>query len=298
MMGILLHYRGDQAEARAYIERVLARYVPPAHRSHTVRFQFDHRVLARVTLARILWLQGFPDQAMRTAQGSVDQARAIDHSMSLCNALAHAAYPIALFVGDLPAAERAVATLLDESGKYGLTLWQVRGRCLAAALQIKRGDALNGLRLIRAALDELSATGFILGYMEFPGFMIEGLVRTAQGPEALVAIDEALEQSEHSEERWCVAELLRTKGELLLMEGAGTAAVAAEDCFLQALAVARRQGALSWELRAATSLARLRRDQNRTRDALNLLAPVHNRFSEGFDTADLKAAKALIQNLQ
>jgi predicted ATPase len=298
MMGILLHYRGDQAEARAYIGRVLARYVPPVHRSHIVRFQFDHRVLARVTLARILWLQGFPDLAMRTAQSSVEQARAIDHSMSLCNALAHAACPIALFVGDLPAAEHAVATLLDESAKYGLTLWQVRGRCLAGALQIKRGDAFNGLRLIRAALDDLNATGFVLGYMEFPGAMVEGLVRTGQAPQGLVAIDEALEQSERSEERWCVAELLRTKGELLLMEGAGTATAAAEDCFLQALALAHRQGALSWELRAATSLARLRRDQNRTRDAHNLLAPVHDRFSEGFETADLKAAKALIQNLQ
>jgi predicted ATPase len=277
---------------------VLAQYVPPVHRSHTVRFQFDHRVLTLVTLARILWLQGFPDQAMRTAQNSVGQARAIDHSMSLCNALAHAACPIALFVGDLPAAERAVATLLDESAKHGLTLWQVRGRCLAGALQIKRRDAFNGLRLIRAALDDLSETGFVLGYMEFPSAMVEGFVHTGQVPQGLVAIDVALEQSERSEERWCVAELLRTKGELLLMEGTGTAAAAAEDCFLQALALAHRQGALSWELRAATSLARLRRDQDRKRDARNHLAPVLDRFSEGFDTADLKAAKALIQNLQ
>jgi predicted ATPase len=234
---------------------------------------------------------------MRTAQSSVDQARAIDHSMSLCNALAHAACPIALFAGDLPAAERGVAMLLDESARHGLTLWQVRGRCLKGALQIKRGDAINGLRLIRAALDELRGTGFVLGYMEFPGALIEGLVGTGQVPQGLLAIDEALEQSERNEERWCVAELLRTKGELLLMKGARTSAAAAEDCFLQALDLARRQCALSWELRAVTSLARLWRDQARTKEARELLAPVYDQFTEGFATTDLQEAKALLEAL-
>ena len=102
--------------------------------------------------ARVLWIQGFAAQAMQTAQSSVDQARAIGHSMSVCNALAHAACPIALFVGDIPAAHRAMAMLLDESAKNGLTLWQVRARCLQGAVQIKQGDAVEGLRLIRAAL--------------------------------------------------------------------------------------------------------------------------------------------------
>jgi hypothetical protein len=104
-------------------------------------------------------------------------------------------------------------------------------------------------------------------------------------------------RSERNEDRWCVAELLRIKGELLLLQGGSGAAAAAEDHYQQALDWARRQGALSWELRTATSLARLRRDQNRSAEAIALLAPIYDRFTEGFETADLKAAKALIDSL-
>ena len=112
--------------------------------------------------------------------------------------------------------------------------------------------------------------------------------------QGLVAIEEALVRSERTEGGWCVAELLRIKGDLVLQEGGPNFAGAAEDHFAQALDVAHRQGALSWELRAATSLARLWRDQGRNEDAYRLLAPVYGRFTEGFDTADLRAAKALI----
>jgi predicted ATPase/DNA-binding winged helix-turn-helix (wHTH) protein len=298
MMGVLLHYRGDQAGARDLVERVLARYVAPAHRSHTVRFQYDNRVLALVTLARVLWLEGFPDQAMRTAQSSVDQARAVGHAMSVCNALAHAACPIALFVGDLPAAQQAIAILLEESAKNGLTLWQVRGRCLNGAVQIKQGDAVEGLRLIRAALVELRQTEFLLGFTEFTVALVEGFMATGQIRQGLLAIDEALEQSERNEEHWSLAELLRTKGELTLRQGGQNAAGTAEDLFLKALDSARRQGARSWELRAMTSLARLRGDEERAEEAQALLVSVYSQFTEGFETADLRAAKALVDDLR
>jgi predicted ATPase len=255
-------------------------------------------VLALVTLARVLWLQGFPDQAMRTAESSVDQARAIGHSMSLCNALAHAACPIAVFVGDLLAAERAVTMLLDESAKNGLILWQVRGRCLKGAVQIRRGDTAHGLRSIQTALAELRQTEFMLGFTEFVGALVEGFIGTGQVIQGLVAIDDALADSERNEERWCLAELLRIKGELLLIGGVQHAAGTAEDLFLRALDWARRHGALSWELRAATTLARVWRGEGRTDDARELLAPVYSRFTEGFQTTDLKTAKALVDNLQ
>ena len=298
MMAIVLNYRGQQAEARDYVERVLARYVAPARRSHTVRFQYDNRVLGLVTLARVLWLQGFPDQALRTAQSGVDHARSIEHPMSLCNALAHASCPIALFAGDLPAAERAVELLLDEASRNGLILWQVRGRCLKGAVQIERGDAADGLHLIEAALEELRETGFVLGYTEFAGALVEGLSRAGNISRALAAIDEALRHSESNEEGWCISELLRLRGELLLMEGGPAAAEGAEDCFVRGLDWARRQGALSWELRTAVSLARSWHDRGGTQRALDLLAPVYDRFTEGFETTDLKAAKALLEGLR
>ena len=110
--------------------------------------------------------------------------------------------------------------------------------------------------------------------------------------------DRRLVISERNEERWCLAELLRVKGELILREGAPPAETAAEEYFLQSLDWARRQGALSWELRTSTSLARLQQDQGRIAEARSLLQSVYDRFSEGFETADLKTAKAYLNSLQ
>ncbi|MGB9649847.1 MAG: hypothetical protein WCB44_32765, partial [Stellaceae bacterium] len=289
-----LHYLGDQTKARRHIERMLARDVTPVHRSHIIRFQFDQWLIGRCTLARILWLQGFPDQAMRTAQSSVEEACATDHALSLCNTLAQAACPIALFIGDLAAAERFVAMLLDHSARHALAVRHAEGHCSRGALSIQRGDVVIGSQQLRCALDELRKIGYVQRYPAFLGALAEGLARAGRGAEGLAAMDEALALSESDEERWCVAELLRIKGELILSEGGPDAAEAAEDHFRQALDWARRQGALSWELRAATSLARLQRDQNRTKAAREILAPVYDRFTEGFETADLKAAKLLL----
>jgi predicted ATPase len=127
--------------------------------------------------------------------------------------------------------------------------------------------------------------------------MAEALGRAGQIADGLAAIEEAIVRSERSEERWAIAEMLRIKGELLLLQGAAGDLASAEDHFRQALDWARRQGALSWELRAATSLARLLSDLGRSADATALLQPVYDQFTEGFATADLKAAKALLDDL-
>jgi predicted ATPase len=145
-------------------------------------------------------------------------------------------------------------------------------------------------------LGELGETR--LPVLRFIAFLLaEALGRAGQIAEGLAAIEEAIERSEQTEDRWLVAELLRIRGELLLLEGAPEASAAAEDHYRQGLDWARRQGALSWELRCATSLARLWRDQARSDVARELLAPVYGRFTEGFATADLKAAKALLVGL-
>jgi predicted ATPase len=298
MMATPLHYLGDQTNARRHIERMLARYVTPVHRSHIIRFQFDHRLRASCTLALILWLQGFPDQAMRTAQSSVGEACVTDNALSLCNTLAQGACPIALLIGDLTAAERFVAMLLDHSARHALTAWHAQGHCFKGALFIQRGDVVVGLPYLRCALDELRKIGFVQRYPAFLGALADGLARAGQRAEGIVAIDEALALCERDEGRWCVAELLRIKGELILSEGGRDAVEATEDHFKRALDWARRQGALSWELRAATSLARLWRDQNRPKAAREILAPVYNRFTEGFETTDLKAARLLLDGLR
>jgi len=124
--------------------------------------------------------------------------------------------------------------------------------------------------------------------------MTEALGQAGQVSEGLAAVNQAIDCSEHAEERWRIAELLRVKGELLLLQNLFGAEATAEDHFRQALDWARGQGALCWELRAATSLARLLRDQGRSAHAVALLQPVYDRFTEGFDTADLKTAKTLL----
>jgi predicted ATPase len=209
-------------------------------------------------------------------------------------ALNKAACPVSLFTGDLAAAESYVAMLLDSSAAHALPIWRAEAHRFHAAVLIRNGDFDIGLRLLRTSLEEAPEAGYQPYFTWFLGGLAEGLGRAGQIAEGLEVIDKALARSERNEDRWCVAELLRIRGELLLLQGAPGAAAAAEDHFRQALDWARRQGALSWELRAATSLARLLRDQGRSADAWALLQPVYDRFTEGFDTADLRAAKALI----
>jgi predicted ATPase/DNA-binding winged helix-turn-helix (wHTH) protein len=294
MIGVSQHYLGDQPSARRHLERVLADYAAPERRSHFIRFQLDPGVTARVLLAWILWVRGFPDQAMRAAESSIAEARATNHPLTLCYALSQAACAIALLVGDLAAAEHYVALLLDRSARHALARWHAFGLCHQGVLAIKRGDIKTGLRLLRTGLDERGEARFaVLRFIAV--LMAEAFGRAGQLSEGLAVVEEAIDRSE---ERWLAAGLLRSKGEFLLLQGTPGAAATAEDHFRQALGWARRQGALSWELRAAMSLARLLRDQGRPADAMALLQPVFDRFTEGFDTADLKAAKALLDTLQ
>jgi tetratricopeptide (TPR) repeat protein len=303
MIAVSQHYLGDHSSARRHLERVLAEYVTPDYTSPLLRFQFRPHVAARVFLAWILWLQGFPDQAIRAAENSVEEARAANHVLSLCYALTWAACPIALLVGDLAAAESYLKMLLDQSTRHSLPLWGAFGRSHWGVLLIERGDLDAGLRLLRASYDEFGEGAVAWRLTTFRTFRDaivagEALGRTGQIGDGLVLVGEAIDHSERTEERWAFADLLRVKGELLLLQGAQNAAVVAEDHFRQALDWARRQGALSWELRAATSLARLLRDQGRSADALALLQPVYDRFTEGFDTTNLKTAKALLDTLR
>jgi hypothetical protein len=218
----------------------------------------------------------------RAAHSSVEDARAANHAISLCTALVHAACPLALWTGDLAAAEHYGTMLIEHSTRHALALWRAYGRSFQGMLVIKRGDVDTGLRLLRAGFDEFGEAGSAL--LRFIALlMAEALGRAGQHADGLAAIEEAIASSERTEERWAMAELVRVKGELLLMQGAPGAAAAAEDHFRQALDWARRQGALSWELRTVTSLARLLHTQGRSADGLAILQPVYERFTEGFD---------------
>jgi predicted ATPase len=290
MIGGSQHYLGNQPAARHHLERVFAEHAAVDHRPDMIRFQIDLRVAARVFIARVLWLQGFPDQAMRAAERSIEDARAAEHAVSLCYALGMGACQIALLVGDLATAERYIGMLIDHSTRHALMHWRAHGACYQAALAIKRGDVITGSRLLRDGLNEVGDSRLASHSV----LMIETLGHAGQVLAGFDELGEAIERPEETEERWLIAELLRIKGELLLLQDTQEAATEAEGHFRQALDWACRQGALSWELRAATSFARLLCQQGRSADAVALLQPIYDRFTEGLDTVDVKTARALL----
>jgi predicted ATPase len=200
-----------------------------------------------------------------------------------------------LWVEDLAAAERYITTLLDHSTKHALPLWCAMSRIFQGMLVIRRGELGPGLRLLRAGFDQFGGSGWISEM--FLSELAASFGRAGQTTDGLAAAEQAIEQAAQTEGRWVLPESLRIKGELLLLQAADGATAAADDHFRQALDWAHRQGELSWELRAATSLARLLRNQGRDLEAIVCLQPIYDRFTEGFGTADLIAAKQLLSGL-
>jgi predicted ATPase/DNA-binding winged helix-turn-helix (wHTH) protein len=290
LMGITMHYTGNQTRARHYLERMLKLYTAPSDQRHTLWFQQDQRVVTRLMLARVLCLQGFVDQASHVAEASLKEAQTTNQILTLRYVLGWAVCPISLMTGNLAAAERSVAMMIDLA-KLHLPFWETVGLSLKGTLLIRRGEFAMGLDLLRTAVDKIR-------YPHLLGVLAEGLAGLGRFTEALAAVEQALSTADRSGERWYLSELLRIKGELLLQAAGPQPAVsAAEDCFHRALEIARQQGALFWELRGALSLARFRVTQDRRDDARQILAPVYDRFTEGFETADLRAARAMLQSL-
>jgi predicted ATPase len=290
LTGAAQFYLGDHSSARQNVDRVANRDIAPDEHLLLV-----HRATARGALSAILWVQGFPDQAFLYARNAIADAGALDSGMLLCTTYALMACPVALYVGDFTTAESWATSLLDLTAKYSLSALNARGRALRGMLLLERGD-VAGLTLLQDALAWLNTARITLQDTAFLGALARGLGATGRIPEAQIAIGEALERSDRNEELWCRPELLRIKGELARL--GGSAGKVAEDYFEQALDCARRQGALSWELRAATSLARLWHRGGKTVEAHDQLAAIYNRFTEGFDTVDLRTARALIDELR
>ncbi|HEY2538183.1 MAG TPA: winged helix-turn-helix domain-containing protein [Stellaceae bacterium] len=294
IVGVSLFLLGDPGGARAQIERLLARSPGLRPRLQAVRFGLDQRVAALFHLSRILWVQGYPDQAVRIAAAGVDEAVAIDHPISLCFALADGACPVSAWVGDNSATARFISMLSERAEKLGLAIWHAYGLAWRGWLADREGDSETAIALFGAAIREFRATQFDLHFTIFLGSFAEILTRAGRIADGAAVIDEAVRRAELTEERWCYPELLRIRGDITWRFDGPDAAQLATDLHMRALDWARGQGALSWELRAAMSLARLLHDQGRPADALALLQPVYDRFTEGFDTADLKTAKTLL----
>jgi predicted ATPase/DNA-binding winged helix-turn-helix (wHTH) protein len=294
MVGAAAHSLGDQALARRHLEGQPAHYAEVARPSDIVRFQYDTRMLGPMVLGPVLWLQGLPDQARRAAQNSIRLARETGHAVSLCNALTEAVWTLQL-AGDVTDAELVLAEQTELALRIGLAHLAAYGRGLLGVLHVKIGNVDAGLTLLRAAVDELSsAEGLSHRLPAMLGELAQGLGKVGRVEDGTTAVDDALERCGRSEERWCLPELLRIKGVLLESYDTPSGVGAAQDHLVEAGDLARRQGAQSWELRAAMSLGRLYSAQNRAEDAQELLYSVYAKFTEGFHTADLQGARALL----
>jgi predicted ATPase len=196
-----------------------------------------------------------------------------------------------LLVGDNASLDQRADQLAAVATEQGFPHWRAEGTIFRGWAKVKNGDVSQGISLLRNGAAAYRATGAELWMPHYIALLAEACEIAGQVEEAGALLDDALQISERTGERWLAAELNRHKGQLLLRQGHTEAA---EELYRKALSIAEEQGAKLWELRASASLARLRRDQGRRAEARDLLAPVYGWFTEGFDTPDLKDAKALL----
>jgi predicted ATPase len=294
-LGNVLFYRGEPAAARTHLTQALALYDPPAHRALAVRYGLDLGVGAGSFLARVLWSLGFPDQALQHSQAARTLAEEVAHPYSLAQALVYAA-TVHQCRREVLAAHAQAAAARTLATEQGLASWVARGTVLHGWALAMQGQGEAGLAAIRQGLAADLAMGSTMWQPYFLGLLAEAYGAGGHPDEGLHALAEALAVMDTTGLRYYGAELSRLQGTLLLQQAVPDAAQAAA-CFQQALDVARHQQAKSWELRAATSLARLWQAQNKRQEAHDLLAPVYAWFTEGFDTVDLQEAKTLQEAL-
>jgi predicted ATPase len=295
-LGIVLLWRGEPAAAQTHHTQALALYDPQAHRALAMRYGTDLGVASHIHLARALWCLGFPEQALQHSQAACTLAQDVTHPLSLANALVFAAsvHQYRREVLAVHAQAAAALTLATAQGFVQRVAWSTVLHGWALAMQ---GQSEAGPAAIRQGLAAELATGATLWQPYFLGLLVEAYGAGGHPEEGLHALTEALAVLDTTEVRDYEAEIYRLKGALLLQQAVPDAAQA-ETCFHQALDVARQQQAKSWELRAATSLARLWQSQGKRQEAYDVLAPVYGWFAEGFDTADLQEAKTLLDQFQ
>jgi predicted ATPase len=298
-MGVTLFLRGRPREAQRYFERVLRFSAASGDRRDAIYYNSNDHAVARAMLARTLWMQGFAEQPLNEARLSLEELQGTDHQLLLCQILNQGISRIATMTGDFATADREIARIIEMAADLNAHLWVTVGHFLKGKLLVERGAFTQGLPVLRGAFETCDRTGWHISYSEFKGALALGLAGIGRLDEALVAVAEAMAADREGADGrgWYAAELLRIKGEVLLQQAADQPTLAAEDCFDQAAQMARAQGALFWELRVALSVARLRVSQSRRHEARTLLALVYDRFTEGFATADMQAASALLEEL-
>jgi class 3 adenylate cyclase/predicted ATPase len=295
LMGTSLLCTGNIAEGRAHLDRAFALYDPAEHRPLATRFGQDVGVSTLSWRSLALWALGYPEAALADDDHALRDAREIGQVATLMYAL----YPASvnrIYCGNYAAANTETDELVALADEKDALFWKAFGMMNQGCLSALTGKASDAVQMITLGINAFRSTGANYRLPFYSSYLARAHAELGKFEDARRYIDEAITILETTKEKWCEAELHRIAGEIALMSPERDAAKA-EAYFERALAVARAQQAKSWELRAAMSLARLWRDQGKRDEARNLLAPVYGWFTEGFDTLDLKQAKALLDEL-
>lgn len=292
MLGVAHHLIGNQDKAVQFCESAMV-HDPSSQRLNIGHLGYDDRIVALVALARGLWLAGRPDRAVEAARYTVRQAEQLEQPLTLGIALIWSIY-VFLWVGDWVSAESMIDRLIEHAARHFLGPYHAVGIGQKGALLLLRGDVADGMEHLRRSQATLYATRHRIMTTVFATALAEGLASQGQTEEALRTIDEAIAQIGDHGESFDMPEMLRVKGDILAqLENDAEA-----ETFLQrSLALARRQGALGWELRASLSLARIWQRNGRAGEVRPMLAPLLAQYHEGLSTHDLVRAKQLLGSL-
>jgi predicted ATPase len=293
LRGMTRQWMGDLSGARLDFARVLALYDPAKHQGLAAVYGQDHRMSAHCWDAWSLLYLGYPDQAVAARQAALDAARATPHMFSRLYAPA-VTMNVLQFIGDAGGMVKAADDLVGIAEEHGITAWTAWGHTGGGWAQAWLGDEATGLHQIETGLALLRAAevGVLLPF--HLGMAADVCMLLGRLDEAAAYLAEALDYVERDGQRWFAAEAYRMMGELALMQGKPADA---EGFLARAIDVAQGQNAKGWELRAAVSFARLMKQKGRQQQALRVLQPLYEWFTEGFDTKDLREAKALLNEL-
>jgi predicted ATPase len=292
LMGSTLALAGDYPSAFTHIERAVTLYTTEKHR---ILVGAELGVSALSSWSWVLWHRGYPDQARQVADQARRRARHCGHTHTIAWALI-ATCLTAVFVEPAAELERLATDAVALADEHGLAMFWGQAMTFQGWALRQRGSPQTAIAQINEGLAAVRATQAHIFEPIFLAFLAEALAQTGAIPEGLKVLTEALEIADASGQNWADAELYRLRGNLL-SGSPSYDCTQAEACFRKALAIAREQGTPGFELRAAVSLARLLGDEGRRTQARDLLSPIDGWFTEGFDTPDLKDAKALLDKL-
>jgi adenylate cyclase len=296
VLGFTLFRLGEVLPARDHFEQAMALYDPRQHHAQAFLYASDPGVNLLCYAARDLWLLGYPAQALERSQAALTLAHELSHPFSLAYALTWTAF-LQQLRRDWHAVQDLAADVIRLSVEQRFPFLAEAGTFLWGRALTEQGQWDEGVAHMSQALAGPRAAGVDQGLPYWLALLAEAYSRGAQTEEGLALLAEALGVAHKAGGRYWEAELYRLKGVLLLHQHP-LDAVQAETWLSKALEVARRQQVKSWELRAATSLARLWQHQGKREEARQLLAEVYTWFTEGFETADLQEAQALLEELR